>query len=35
MGKATGFLEIERNDRGYVAPAERLKHYREFTVPHD
>jgi glutamate synthase (NADPH/NADH) small chain len=35
MGKATGFLEIERKDRGYVAPAERLKHYREFTVPHD
>ncbi|GAC1411729.1 MAG: glutamate synthase subunit beta [Novosphingobium sp.] len=35
MGKATGFLEIERKDRGYAAPAERLKHYREFTVPHD
>lgn len=35
MGKATGFLEIERKDRGYLPPAERLKHYREFTVPHD
>ena len=35
MGKATGFLEIERKDRGYDAPAARLKHYREFTVPHD
>ena len=35
MGKATGFLEIERKDRGYVAPGERLKHYKEFIVPHD
>ncbi len=35
MGKATGFLELDRKDRGYDAPAERLKHYREFIVPHD
>ena len=35
MGKATGFLEIERKDRGLFAPTERLQHYREFTVPHD
>ena len=35
MGKATGFLEIDRKDRTYDAPAERLKHYREFIVPHD
>ncbi len=35
MGKATGFLEIERQDRKYDAPAERLKHYREFVIPHD
>lgn len=35
MGKATGFLEIDRKDRTYDAPAERLKHYREFVVPHD
>ena len=35
MGKPTGFLEIERKDRGYAAPTERLKHYREFSVPHD
>ena len=34
MGKATGFLEIERKDRGYDAPGERLKHYKEFIVPH-
>ncbi len=35
MGKATGFLEIERKDRSYDAPSERLKHYREFVIPHD
>lgn len=35
MGKATGFLEIDRKDRTYDAPAERLKHYREFVIPHD
>jgi len=33
MGKPTGFLEIERNDRGYAPVAERLKHWREFVVP--
>ncbi|MBB3862432.1 glutamate synthase (NADPH/NADH) small chain [Novosphingobium hassiacum] len=35
MGKATGFLEIDRKDRSYDAPSERLKHYREFVIPHD
>jgi len=35
MGKATGFLEIDRKDRSYDAPQERLKHYREFVIPHD
>ena len=35
MGKPTGFLEVDRQDRKYDAPAERLKHYREFLVPHD
>jgi glutamate synthase (NADPH/NADH) small chain len=35
MGKATGFLEIDRKDRKYDAPQERLKHYREFVIPHD
>jgi glutamate synthase (NADPH/NADH) small chain len=34
MGKATGFLEVDRKDRTYD-PAERLKHYREFVIPHD
>lgn len=33
MGKATGFLEIERKDRGYEKPAERLKNWNEFVVP--
>ena len=33
MGKATGFLEIERKDRGYLKPAERLKNWNEFVVP--
>jgi glutamate synthase (NADPH/NADH) small chain len=35
MGKATGFLEFDRKDRTYDAPGERLKHYREFIIPHD
>ena len=34
MGKETGFLEIERQDRSYADPQERLQHYREFVVPH-
>jgi len=33
MGKPTGFLEIERHDRGYAPVAERLKHWREFVLP--
>ncbi|MBL8772051.1 MAG: glutamate synthase subunit beta [Phenylobacterium sp.] len=33
MGKPTGFLEIERHDRGYAPVAERLKHWREFVAP--
>jgi glutamate synthase (NADPH/NADH) small chain len=33
VGKTTGFLEVERSDRSYEAPAERLRHYREFVVP--
>lgn len=34
MGKETGFLEIERQDRGYADPRERVRHYKEFTIPH-
>ncbi|MFC3070405.1 glutamate synthase subunit beta [Phenylobacterium soli] len=33
MGKPTGFLEIERHDRGYAPPAERLKTWKEFVRP--
>ena len=28
MGKAPGFLEIERIEEGYAPVLERLKHYR-------
>ncbi|MET0545877.1 MAG: glutamate synthase subunit beta [Caulobacterales bacterium] len=31
MGKPTGFLEIERRERGYEKPASRLKNYKEFV----
>ena len=33
MGKVTGFLEIEREDRDYQPVAERVKHWREFVLP--
>jgi glutamate synthase (NADPH/NADH) small chain len=33
MGKATGFLEIERRDRGYDKPEKRLKNWNEFVKP--
>ncbi len=33
MGKPTGFLEIERHDRGYDKPATRLKTWKEFVKP--
>ena len=33
MGKATGFLELDRQDRTYSDAKERLKHYKEFVVP--
>lgn len=34
MGKETGFLEVDRQDRTYADPSERLKHYNEFVIPH-
>ena len=34
MGKETGFLEYDRVDRTYDDPASRVKHYKEFAVPH-
>ncbi|HTX51254.1 MAG TPA: glutamate synthase subunit beta [Caulobacteraceae bacterium] len=33
MGKPTGFLEIERRERGYDKPAARLKTWKEFVHP--
>ncbi|NVD27858.1 glutamate synthase subunit beta [Parasphingorhabdus flavimaris] len=33
MGKVTGFLEIDRKEATYADPKERLKHYKEFTIP--
>ena len=33
MGKITGFLEIEREDRDYAPVAERTRNYREFVLP--
>jgi glutamate synthase (NADPH/NADH) small chain len=33
MGKPTGFLEIERHDRGYEKPEARVKTFHEFIKP--
>jgi glutamate synthase (NADPH/NADH) small chain len=33
MGKITGFLEFEREDRDYEPVEERVKHWREFVLP--
>src|SRR5436305_1061130 len=33
MGKPTGFLEVERADRGYEKPAARKKSWKEFVRP--
>ena len=33
MGKVTGFLEYQREDRDYEAVQERVRHWREFVVP--
>jgi glutamate synthase (NADPH/NADH) small chain len=35
MGKPTGFLEIDRQDRGYDKPQSRLKTWKEFVHPLD
>ena len=32
MGKITGFLEIEREDRSYEPASDRIRHYREFVI---
>jgi glutamate synthase (NADPH/NADH) small chain len=33
MGKVTGFLEIDRQDRKYAPVADRVRHYDEFVIP--
>jgi glutamate synthase (NADPH/NADH) small chain len=33
MGKVTGFLEIDRQDRRYKPAADRIRHFKEFMVP--
>jgi glutamate synthase (NADPH/NADH) small chain len=33
MGKITGFLEYERDDRDYEPVEQRVKHWREFVLP--
>jgi glutamate synthase (NADPH/NADH) small chain len=35
MGKATGFLELDRKDRSYLPPEERVKNFKEFVIPLD
>ena len=35
MGKDTGFLELDRRERDYLDPKERLNNYREFVVQPD
>ncbi|MCO5135514.1 MAG: glutamate synthase subunit beta [Phyllobacteriaceae bacterium] len=33
MGKVTGFLEIDRQTAQYEPASDRVRHYREFTIP--
>ncbi|ODN70977.1 glutamate synthase subunit beta [Methylobrevis pamukkalensis] len=33
MGKVTGFLEIDRQEQKYQPASDRIRHYREFTIP--
>ncbi len=33
MGKVTGFLEIDRQDRKYRPASDRIRNYREFVIP--
>ncbi|MBL4721998.1 MAG: glutamate synthase subunit beta [Alphaproteobacteria bacterium] len=35
MGKVTGFLEIDRQDRRYAPASDRVRHYKEFVIPMD
>ncbi|MEQ8268890.1 MAG: glutamate synthase subunit beta [Parvibaculum sp.] len=33
MGKITGFLEIDRQDRKYLPAADRIRNFKEFVIP--
>ncbi len=33
MGKVTGFLEFDRQEQKYQPAGDRIRHYREFTLP--
>jgi glutamate synthase (NADPH/NADH) small chain len=33
MGKVTGFLEIDRQDRRYRPASDRIRHFKEFMIP--
>ena len=35
MGKVTGFLEYDRQEQKYQLAADRVRHFREFTLPLD
>jgi glutamate synthase (NADPH/NADH) small chain len=35
MGKITGFLEIDRQDRKYAPAGDRVRHFNEFLIPMD
>ena len=35
MGKVTGFLEYKRVDESYDKVKNRIKNYKEFTIPLD
>ncbi|TVR10838.1 MAG: glutamate synthase subunit beta [Salinarimonadaceae bacterium] len=35
MGKVTGFLEFDRQDQKYELAGDRIRHFREFTLPLD
>lgn len=34
MGKVTGFLEIDRQDRKFRPASDRIRNYHEFVIPH-
>lgn len=34
MGKVTGFLEVDRQDRKYSPASDRIRNYHEFVIPH-